>query len=339
MNRLLPLHTAIFGFLAASVPGAALAGSFTYTTIGTNSQGTGLYLSGINDSDQVVGYETGKELRHRYPTSALFWQNGKSILIEATGAFSTGFQAINDNGVAVGGYIAKIRNPPGVFTVDTATGSQQVILPFAKKVGYTAAGINGNGEIVGSTGNGHHHYVHGYLWNGSGTMDFQKTQSAVGIDNAGDVALNQSGTSAIYTAGNYIPIQIPGAADTYLFFMTPSGSAGGVFADSQGNNHGFTWEQGTVSTFDYPKASQTIVWGVGPSGEVFGTAIVKGGFQAFVNVSGKNYPLRVPGFTQTTVIAANALGSFIGYAYPKKDGDAIIAFIAQCPSGQFPCTQ
>ena len=123
--------------------------------------------------------------------------------------------------------------------------------PLAKPGNNTSiAGINASGQIVGS-----------YLDNSNKTHGF------------------------IYTDGNYVTLDFPGAILTQALGINASGQIVGVYVDSNSKEHSFLFKNGVFSTIDDPAATLTVAHGIDSNGNIVGILLDQTGEHAFVRLA------------------------------------------------------
>lgn len=73
--------------------------------------------------------------------------------------------------------------------------------------------------------------------------------------------------------GHYTTIAYPGSSFTFAGGGNIWNTVAGIYVDSAGNGHGFTWSNGNYTSFDYPGASLTEGTGINALGVVVGLFI------------------------------------------------------------------
>jgi hypothetical protein len=217
-------------------------------TLKGSSQGT-VPLS-INSLGEIVGqYQDENYLYHGF----LRAPDGTFTTIDSPGAgteagLGTIAENIGPEGLIAGFYLDAnnvyhgfVRARDGAITTFDApgagTGSQQGTL-----VTSTEAGINREGAIIGWYIDSDNVY-HGYLRSPDGST--------------------------------FTTIDGPDAAYTILAGLTPAGAVAGYFGDASNVGHGLLFADGTLTTFDDPKAGTgnnqgTFVFNINPEGAITG---------------------------------------------------------------------
>jgi len=193
------------------------------------------------------------------------------------------------------------------------------------------AGIDNSGDIVGSyyTGTGGEK---AFLENNGSYEDLTVAGSQythiAGINKYGQVfGQYQASSGQIHgfdysTSGGFWSIDVPGAVDIsvtgdeFIGGVSTGGAnyglAVGYYLDSSGNDHGFLDYNGTVSTFDVPGATNTVISGINQSGEIVGRYTDALGTHGFVNEYGVTYKYDYPGAAATQILGVNDEGQFYG---------------------------
>lgn len=198
--------------------------------------------------------------------------------------------------------------------------------------GTRMGGINDAGEaVVYASGFGFDHYYHAYTYYETGNLvplsgtKIPSQTSANSINNEGDI---------VGTVGS-APVGIKGylltAADgSYQTIVSSPTTASGLFDRAYGINdnkvvvgadygdfqhdYGFTWQNGTMSFFQYPGAVTTEARGINNPGEIVGvyTTASNAPDHGFIDNNGQFSTLDVPGATATDPAAVNLAGIIVG---------------------------
>jgi probable HAF family extracellular repeat protein len=78
---------------------------------------------------------------------------------------------------------------------------------------------------------------------------------ASGINDAGLVIGGRPGSAFLYDKGVYTTLSDPSGQSTSLAGINSEGEIVGSYTDNGGHSHGFTYNNGSYTTFDYPSAS------------------------------------------------------------------------------------
>jgi hypothetical protein len=234
-------------------------------------------IFGVNNSGVVVGYYINqKGIIH-----GLLLSNGKVHNIDdPKSAYGTEPLNVNSTGTIVGDYliddagdIQGFSYQGGKFTDDSPKGC----------IESSGAGVNDQGEIVGWCTDSKD-IVHGYLWNGKKytSLDYPGANNftlAWGINNAGLVTLQWIDSSGNYEGAVYNsktkkyskPINVPGAAQTYIHSINSAGDIVFSWYDSSGNSFGAVLTGEKFYKFSDPKGPDyTRPDGINDKGEIVG---------------------------------------------------------------------
>jgi hypothetical protein len=69
----------------------------------------------------------------------------------------------------------------------------------------------------------------------------------------------------------FTTIEFPGARDTRLFGITPSGKIVGLYINPDGRFHGFMVDRDGFTSIDFPGAIFTVATGINPAGTIVGS--------------------------------------------------------------------
>jgi uncharacterized membrane protein len=265
------------------------AGSPTYTTIDFPGAVATLAVD-INDAGQIVGrYIDAGGINHGYLLNEDVYTG-----IDFPGASFTRAIGINRNGEIVGSYYTpddKGQREHG-FLLRGGVFSR-IDVPGA--IATLAIGINSSGDIAGHYLSATSDIRHGFVLHAGAflTIDYpgSKYTEAWRINDSGQIAgryVGVDGNFHVYllSNGRFTSFDYPNALQT-----APAGYShvGGLnnFADVasdyassapfqqlnklNGNVHGFVSSGGAFTSFDFPGASGTIVFGINDDGKVVGT--------------------------------------------------------------------
>lgn len=149
--------------------------------------------------------------------------------------------------------------------------------------------------------------------------------TARGINNHGDIV----GTyrvvpprhALLIRAGQYIPLApntILGTHYSEAFGINDPGDVVGRFIGDDGFVHGFLLSGGTVTTLDFPGASDTYPFGISESGTIVGyfDSLDEGGnvlaYHGFTLTNGIFTQFDFPGAADTAITGINARGDLVG---------------------------
>lgn len=118
---------------------------------------------------------------------------------------------------------------------------------------------------------------------------------------------------------NYASFVLPNAIYTIPVAVNTGGTVVGYWYDASFTAHGFVYQGGTATSFDYPGAADgTVVAGINERGKIAGTyydsTYVPHGFTFIVNKQGKKVftDVNAPGSTGTTLAAVDSVGALFG---------------------------
>jgi probable HAF family extracellular repeat protein len=229
------------------------------------ASGGNTFASGINDTDQIVGWYFDKDVRsHGYIFDAN--SGAYTTLDDPFGAGGTFAGGINDRGLVVGSYL-DADNFSGHYHGFLYDGRIYTTLddPLGT-FGTYAYGINGAGLVVGRYID--HTGTHGFLYNPNG--------------------------------GTYTTLDDPLAANEFDRPFGPTGTVAegingagqivGYYADNNGDEHGFLYNGGIYTTIDDPGAFGTTAFGINKNGHVVGGRFDKFGDHGFLEIPAPNPP-------------------------------------------------
>ena len=284
---------------------------YHFTTIDDPSaSGAQTFASGINDTDQIVGWYFDKDVRsHGY----IFDANSDTYttLDDPFGAGGTFAGGINDRGLVVGSYL-DADNFSGHYHGFLYDGRIYTTLddPFGT-FGTYAYGINGAGLVVGRYID--HTGTHGFVYNPNGgiytTLDDPLADNgtqAYGINSSGLIVgtylVSDTPHGFLYNpnGGTYTTLDDPLAANEFDRPFGPTGTVAegidgagpivGYYADNNGDEHGFLYNGGIYTTLDGPEAFDTTAFGINKNGHVVGGRLDKFGDHGFLEIPGPNPP-------------------------------------------------
>jgi hypothetical protein len=349
-TKIRPHAIMLAALCGAATPAAA--GTYTYTSLAPAGS-IQPAVSGMNDSDQVVGSFQDPTT---YRSHGFLWSGGTFTQIDV-GAYGTFLTAINASGIAAGYYYANAADAKKfkytAMTYDTVKQTHTDV-PLSSKYSAVTLGINAQGVVIGTAFSGPHEKAfiakshsaelvsvpHSpYVTVGVAISDRDEAVMS-GVDLANDEY------SYVYRAGKFTLLAPPGGASVNGFGCASNSGAisnTGIVAGSYGNAAGvvgFTWHQGHYKSYEFPgQPAQTTVSGVSADDVVAGCYLDSSAGYAtkgFVHIAGAYHTILVPGSSTTAIVAINAKNSLIGQ-YTSTSASGV--FIAQCAAGQAPCTQ
>jgi probable HAF family extracellular repeat protein len=238
---------------------------------------SGTFLSGINNSGQVVGgygFDTPN-----FGSQAFIATHGNIATINMPGSFVNGALGINNTGQVVGSYLANSQgNIAWQGFVDTNGTFTSINVPGADAT--MAFGINNLGQVVGNS------------------INYSTNVSNGFVD-----------TNGIFTS-----INVPGAYGTAPLAINDSGQIVGLYQNvSLGPGYGFIDTNGSFTSISVPGASYTVPEGINDSGQIVGYFLGASGYQnAFVDTDGTFTIFDLPGATDTAFFGINNLGEVVG---------------------------
>jgi hypothetical protein len=264
-SRALPgTFTAMFGATTPASPSPYVIAPLDVPELYMRS----FYLSGINDTQTVLGYlSTGQDINSGF----LFDIDLQFGTFSYAANETTQAYGINGHGTVVG--ISVHRRGNGVvfipFLYDGTNFSVLKNFPPA-----TPTGLNNAGTVVGFGGK------HGFIYqNGSFlTVDYpEKDVSTVctGINNKGQIVGLYHGkdhppAGFIYSGGQFSPpIKFPGAISTYPTGINDEGRVAGHYWDGEAAR-GFTYFNGQYTGFDPAPYNLVEVAGINNLGQIVG---------------------------------------------------------------------
>lgn len=177
---------------SCGITGFLLSASGQTTTFVVPNEGHDFVVTGMNNSNQIVGYFTDSaNVYHGF-----FYNSGTVTQLDVRGATFTAISGINDNSAVVGGWIDTSNVEHG-FIWTQAKGFTSIDYPHATGTGITA--INTAGVVVGVFANAKGEW-HGFVRSESGKFTVLKPPHASSF--ASPVAINASGqVTGYYEAG------------------------------------------------------------------------------------------------------------------------------------------
>jgi hypothetical protein len=247
---MLELELRRFVCLAIALGGLAAraeAGTYTFTTLNPATSVNAFNRGGINNSGDVAAGFNGS-----YVYNGSTYSHGSSSISQVT--------AIDDSGNIVGftgaeGLFGPLHSP-STFAMPGSTSTE-------------AEGVSDNGMIAGF-------YVNGtpkmfikdgsnittfscpgggsqqYLWDANDSSD------AVGLS-----ACGSQGVSFLKQGNTFSTISVPGISnhDVVAYGLNDRHTVVGYDHDDT-TEHGFIWQNGTSTTFDFPGATATILFNI-----------------------------------------------------------------------------
>jgi hypothetical protein len=196
------------------------------------------FAQGINNRAQVIGLYTDSD---GFAHGFLWSRNGKYIVINVPGAFSSEPASINDAGVVAGYYDDGNRFHGFLAQCGPVSCGNFTTVDFPGAVGSIALGINDAGQIVGAYSLSDpyvQHARHGFLRD-----------------------TNQS----------FATVDFPGAIETLAWGLNNSADIAGPYLDNNNAFHGFTRIGGVYATLDFPGAAETEPTGINDHQQVVGS--------------------------------------------------------------------
>jgi probable HAF family extracellular repeat protein len=232
--------------------------SFKFTTIRMpKAKQTSIF--GINNSGAMVGYY----INQKGTIHGLLFVNGKVQNIDdPKSAYGTEPVGVNSDGTIVGDYLI---DPSGDIRGFNYQNGKFTDVGPKGCIESSGAGVNDKGEIVGWCTDSKD-VVHGYLWNGKKyiSLDYPGANNftlAWGINNTGLITLQWIDSSGNYEGALYNskskkyskPINVPGAAQTYIHSINNAGDIVFSWYDSSGKAYGALLTGKTFYKFSDPK--------------------------------------------------------------------------------------
>lgn len=144
--------------------------------------------------------------------------------------------------------------------------------------------------------------------------------SAAGINNQGQIVGSFDGQGYLYGNGSFITIDFPGASVTFLQGINDAGVIVGNFLVPQGVAYGggaFFFTRGAFTAINFPGASSTLVTAINDAGQIVGSFLdTKGNSHAFLESDGEFTALNPsdipPGATDLSANGINDAGQILG---------------------------
>jgi len=267
---------------------AGAQGSYSYRTF-ENPGATVTLVFGLNTRGELVGGDNSIPGRHA------FLLNHESLIsLDASGTLGTHLsfaRGVNDQGDVVGAYFDDDGNEHGfLLKKDVLT---TIDVPFSGSVGTQLNAINNSGVIVG-TWVDDAFTAHGFVYqNGNfahldypGALDtFPSGISARGeIVGNWDTDQSTIGHGFLIYRGQFVSIDVPDAAadSTAANGVNERGQIVGIYADADGNSHGFLTDGSTFTTLDCPGGFRTSPWAINAAGQIAGICDVPGQRRGFI---------------------------------------------------------
>jgi uncharacterized membrane protein len=246
-------------------------------------------IYGINNNGAMVGYY----INEMGAIHGLLLATGEVTNIDdPNSAFGTEALNANSNGTIVGEYITDSEGDVAGFIYENGLFRDVIPVNLVPNTGCLesfASGINDSGEIVGNCNlDG---VVHGYLWNGEKYifLDYPGANNftlAWGINNAGLVTLQWIDSNGNYEGATYnsvtqeysAPINVPGAAQTFIHSINNAGDIVFSSYDASGNSYGAVMIGQEFYTFSDPRGpNYTRPDGINDALDIVGRYEVTGG--------------------------------------------------------------
>lgn len=139
------------------------------------------------------------------------------------------------------------------------------------------------------------------------------------------IALSLITPSAYAEGYSYKRIVVPGAVGTTPVALNNAGVVLGYWIDNQNLIHGFTYKNGTVTTFDHPSAQRTVPTGMNDGGVIIGYYITSNNSVFnFLYKNGRFSEITVPGAYNTTLSVINNNNIIAGIALSHEANDQSI---------------
>ena len=330
---------AVLGASLISAP--ALAESYAYTLL-INADGREIYPTALNSLGQVVGggylnEGPGSAVQHGF-----LWSNGVVSQIDFGENASNTPAGINDTGLVIGTYQAGPGEQALAFTYDTVSGATKA-LNSNPKFSVSGLGINSAGMTVGGISpypQTNPSRYQGFVASLKGRVHAfspapMSVAQALRINDSGDIVGAYQLRKNLYQSFGFVgqnnvftTISVPGAMTTNPTFINNDGTIGGSYIDPNNHVRGFLYKSGAYTLIDYPNSIETFVIGMSGNGTIFGNVQLQDGHVGFIDIKGNFEKIRLPGYQQTSIVAANARGDFIGVANSTRHRSA--TFVAQC---------
>jgi len=202
---------------------------------------------GINNSGDIVGYY----INQKGATHGFLLVNGKFTNIDdPNSAYGTNPVNLNSKGTIVGVYSIDSAGDARGFSYQNGKFNDVGPQACEGSIESGAWGVNDEGDIAGYCTDSSD-VVHGYLFDGKNytTLDYPGANNftaAWGINNAGLVTLQWIDSSGNYEGATYNsktgtyskPINVPGAAQTYIHSINSAGDIVFSWYDSSGKAYG-----------------------------------------------------------------------------------------------------
>jgi probable HAF family extracellular repeat protein len=242
--------------------------------------------------------------------------------IDAPGATSTQLTGIDGDGNMVGTYTDSGGASHGFSDRGGKFVKLDVPYPTTALTGaYGTFGLNG---IVGRYLDGAGE--HGFHYTGVGFLPIDvpytgvSSTDAFGINTAGSIVgtyTDEMGRKHGFLdqAGNFSPIDFPGAISTLAWAINNPSAIVGWYADVNFpvGIHGFIEEAGTFTAIDVPGATLTQAYGINDFGSIVGTYVDSSGTtHGFLDQGGTFTPIDIPGADWTRALAIDNTGGIVG---------------------------
>lgn len=254
--------------------------SCTTTVLSVNSKSThqgDVFPRGVNASDAVVGLFQDLSV---YAVHGFMWSSSTSQgkLYDYPGATQTVLSGINDAGLAVGTYIDSAGNSHGFYLKN----GQTTPLDVAGASDTYPGGINNHGVVVGVYDTFLGGPTTGFEMKGSTVTTIQfpgaVSTSPAAVNDAGVIVGSYNdGTNEhgfMEYLGSYTTLEPAGASSSSAMGINNSGEIVGEYRPSvNAEGEGFTYLNGTFTTYVYPASKYTEFDGINSLGDRTGDAI------------------------------------------------------------------
>ena len=262
--------------LCTGIP-KALAGTiqYSFTTIPPVPGSQVTHVTGVNDSDQIVGYYSYPQNFRTYFSFVGTIAGGYTTL-NPPGASISEATGISNNGLIVGDdlqprVVLNYLYDNGTFTT----------IAYPGNGGNEARGVNDNGQFVA-------------------LLQFP-----------GDPIVDGS----IYSNGGFTTLDYPGALGTYLWGINDSGQIVGSVVLGNGQQGALLYNDGSFSMFNDPsdQSGSSFATGINDSGQIVGNYFGPDGHEhGFLDSGGNFTTIDEPGAIDTELIAINDNGQILG---------------------------
>lgn len=277
-----------------SMPGMALAASYTFQTLNNNNDPTFNQLLGINNAGVIAGYFGSGNAGHpnKGYTLAPPYGQGNYTNENFPGSVQTQVTGLNNTGTTVGFWSNSNNGPPN----DANFGFTDVGGTFTNVINpntVSAPGVPSFNQLLG----------------------VNDSNTAVGFytDPAGN---NHGYTYSIGTKTFSANINDPNGVSTTTAAINNAGNLAGFYTDAANVTHGFLDIGGTFKTVDAPGATTTQLLGLNNNGLAVGLDVLNGAMNGILyNIgTGAFTTLNDPnGIGTTTFNGVNDFNQVVGF--------------------------